>query len=69
MHETDVIIRLVILFFILGSSVKTRIDGSNSEIAVGIVVDNEAAKSSYPFMSRLIMDAAFRCGGALISNR
>ena len=68
MHATVIIVILTI-FVGLGSSVNTRRNGSSREIANGVVVDYSTFKSSYSFMARLVMDAAFRCGGALISDR
>ena len=53
-------------FLTFGLSVKT---GRRGEISGGAVVDYNTAKTSYPFMVRLVMDAALRCGGAVISNR
>ena len=38
-----------------------------AEIGYGSVVDYASAKSSYPFMARIIMDGR-KCGGALISD-
>jgi hypothetical protein len=59
-------IYVAVSFFSFGWSVKA---GRRGEISGGVVVDYNTAKSYYPFMVRLVMDAALRCGGAVISNR
>ena len=53
----------------LGCALNTDRKGRRREIANGVQVDYSTIKSSYSFMIRLIMDGAFRCGGALISDR
>ena len=57
---------LYLVFCSLVSAVRT---GGKGEIANGVVVDYNTAKASYPFMARLVMDGAIRCGGAVISRR
>ena len=42
---------------------------SKGEIANGVLVDYSTIQTSYPFMARLVLDAAYRCGGAVVSER
>jgi len=45
--------------------------GSRNEYKIynGLLVDYSTTQRVYPFMARLVMDGAFRCGGAVISDR
>ena len=65
MNSTIIIVCLISL----GSSVNNRRKGPRREISNGVLVDYTTFKRSYSFMARFVMDAAFRCGGAIISDR
>ena len=41
----------------------------NREIANGAVVDYATMRRSYPFMARLVLDGAFRCGGSVVAEK
>ena len=62
----DSFLRLFCLFFFSTAITRKRFRG---EIAIGDPVDYSTIKTSYPFMARLVMDAAYRCGGAVVSDR
>merc|ERR1719186_352828 len=66
MNTTIIVLCLI---FSSGSSVNTLRKGPRGEISNGVLVDYSTFKRSYSFMARFIMDAAFRCGGAIISDR
>ena len=54
--------------FVCGIHPKSRRD-SSKEISNGVLVDYRTTQTTYSFMARLVMDAAYRCGGAVVSDR
>ena len=66
----EVLLKVVIFYASFCYTIRPRgRKGPRDEIANGVLVDYSTIQTSYPFMARLVMDAAYRCGGAVVADR
>jgi len=66
----EVLLKVVLFYASFCHNIRPRgRKGSRDEIANGVLVDYSTIQTSYPFMARLVMDAAYRCGGAVVADR
>ena len=57
-----------ICFVLLGIYVYVQAE-RQKKIIFGTHIGNVVMKELYPFMARIVMDGAYRCGGSVISER